>query len=434
MTAAPVVPLDLLCASGTSYFGVPGHAVRARAARASASSSRRTSFAAGTRVWFFATAGMKPGDGSLAERVRRARRRRGPDRGRGARRAGRGVRTVRDRRLDGALVAGAAAARRAGARPRWRRCRRPGRYRGRSGAGRVHGGRDGAAGVGGARRGRGRGRRRPARGGRRRWSTAALAEHGPFDVVLDPVYGVAADRGLAEPRRARPAGEPRRRRRRPGDVLLVGPPQPHRLRARATPTTPSPPTSGARRSRRSSAMPRPAGSGSSTTCARSPRSSRCGRGSPRVRPRAGRCWCPERSGAIDASARERREGASGKTPHSGELRRLGIQGSLPTEVSVPIRRGDHTRKDDFLNPRTVENGLRRTAVRTPGGRAGARAGRGRGAGGGHAGGVARPARCVRRWARPWRPGGAPARTCATGVDGEPIGGPWSSFPDRAPRS
>jgi hypothetical protein len=29
------------------------------------------------------------------------------------------------------------------------------------------------------------------------------------------------------------------------------------------------------------------------------------------------------------------------------VRRLGIQGSLPTEVSVPIRRMDHTRKDEF---------------------------------------------------------------------------------------
>jgi NADPH:quinone reductase-like Zn-dependent oxidoreductase len=66
VTAAPVVPLDLLCASGTSYFGVPatpyvpgGQGVGVVEASGS--------FERGTRVWFFATAGMKPGDGSLAE-------------------------------------------------------------------------------------------------------------------------------------------------------------------------------------------------------------------------------------------------------------------------------------------------------------------------------------------------------------------------------
>jgi NADPH:quinone reductase-like Zn-dependent oxidoreductase len=60
VTAAPIVPLDLLCASGTSYFGPPalpyvpgvsGVGVRAD----------------GVRVWFDTGAGMRPGDGSLAE-------------------------------------------------------------------------------------------------------------------------------------------------------------------------------------------------------------------------------------------------------------------------------------------------------------------------------------------------------------------------------
>ncbi len=66
VTAAPLVPLDLLCASGTSYFGVPatpyvpgGQGVGI----VEASDVHRV----GTRVWFFATAGMAPGDGSLAE-------------------------------------------------------------------------------------------------------------------------------------------------------------------------------------------------------------------------------------------------------------------------------------------------------------------------------------------------------------------------------
>jgi NADPH:quinone reductase-like Zn-dependent oxidoreductase len=59
--AAPVVPLDLLCASGTSYLGapalpyVPGVQGVGRVA------------ATGERVWFPTSAGMAPGDGSLAE-------------------------------------------------------------------------------------------------------------------------------------------------------------------------------------------------------------------------------------------------------------------------------------------------------------------------------------------------------------------------------
>ncbi len=66
VSAAPVVPLDLLCASGTSYFGVPstpyvpgGQGVGVVEAS--------TAFAAGARVWFFTPAGMRPADGSLAE-------------------------------------------------------------------------------------------------------------------------------------------------------------------------------------------------------------------------------------------------------------------------------------------------------------------------------------------------------------------------------
>ncbi|GAA2130280.1 zinc-binding alcohol dehydrogenase family protein [Nocardioides bigeumensis] len=60
MTAAPVVPLDLLCASGTSYFGppalpyVPGVQGVGR-------------LDDGTRVWVNSSAGMAPGDGTLAE-------------------------------------------------------------------------------------------------------------------------------------------------------------------------------------------------------------------------------------------------------------------------------------------------------------------------------------------------------------------------------
>jgi len=61
VSAAPITPLDLLCASGTSYFGVP-----------------RTPYVPGVQgvgtsdgraVWFPTSAGMAPGDGSMAEAV-----------------------------------------------------------------------------------------------------------------------------------------------------------------------------------------------------------------------------------------------------------------------------------------------------------------------------------------------------------------------------
>ena len=66
VTAAPVVPLDLLCASGTSYFGVPRTPYVPGGQGVGTVKSSAT-FEPGSRVWFFATAGMKPGDGSLAE-------------------------------------------------------------------------------------------------------------------------------------------------------------------------------------------------------------------------------------------------------------------------------------------------------------------------------------------------------------------------------
>jgi NADPH:quinone reductase-like Zn-dependent oxidoreductase len=65
VTAAPISPLDLLCATGKSYFGAPplpyipgvqgvGVVIEADA------------LAPGQRVWFTSDAGMKPGDGSMA--------------------------------------------------------------------------------------------------------------------------------------------------------------------------------------------------------------------------------------------------------------------------------------------------------------------------------------------------------------------------------
>ncbi|MBU2669763.1 zinc-binding alcohol dehydrogenase family protein [Actinoplanes bogorensis] len=62
VAAAPITPLDLLCASGTSYFGqpatpyVPG--VQGVGHRDD-----------GTPVWFATSAGMRPGDGSMAGAV-----------------------------------------------------------------------------------------------------------------------------------------------------------------------------------------------------------------------------------------------------------------------------------------------------------------------------------------------------------------------------
>ncbi|MEV6845517.1 zinc-binding alcohol dehydrogenase family protein [Actinoplanes sp. NPDC051411] len=63
VTAAPITPLDLLCASGASYFGTP-----------------QTPYVPGVQgvgrlvddgspVWFATSAGMRPGDGSMAARV-----------------------------------------------------------------------------------------------------------------------------------------------------------------------------------------------------------------------------------------------------------------------------------------------------------------------------------------------------------------------------
>src|SRR5689334_7215518 len=63
--AAPISPLDLLCASGKSYFGAPqlpyipgvqGVGVVVEA----------DTLTPGHRVWFTCDAGMKPGDGSMA--------------------------------------------------------------------------------------------------------------------------------------------------------------------------------------------------------------------------------------------------------------------------------------------------------------------------------------------------------------------------------
>lgn len=65
VSAAPITPLDILCATGTSYFGaqpvpyVPG--VQGVGVIVESASLTR-----GSQVWFPTSAGMSPGDGSMA--------------------------------------------------------------------------------------------------------------------------------------------------------------------------------------------------------------------------------------------------------------------------------------------------------------------------------------------------------------------------------
>ena len=66
VAAAPLVPLDLLCASGTSYFGRPA-VPYVPGVQGVGTVERSGVLDAGTRVWFSTSAGMTPGDGSLAE-------------------------------------------------------------------------------------------------------------------------------------------------------------------------------------------------------------------------------------------------------------------------------------------------------------------------------------------------------------------------------
>ncbi|WP_338051601.1 quinone oxidoreductase family protein [Pseudonocardia acidicola] len=58
VAAAPITPLDLLCATGTSYFGVPQTPY--------VPGVQGVGTVAGRPVWFPTAAGMAPGDGSMA--------------------------------------------------------------------------------------------------------------------------------------------------------------------------------------------------------------------------------------------------------------------------------------------------------------------------------------------------------------------------------
>ena len=67
VTAAPVVPLDLLCASGTSYFGAPP-VPYVPGVQGVGVVEHSSVVDPGTRVFFSTSAGMAAGDGSFAER------------------------------------------------------------------------------------------------------------------------------------------------------------------------------------------------------------------------------------------------------------------------------------------------------------------------------------------------------------------------------
>jgi hypothetical protein len=67
-TAAPITPLDILCATGTSYFGAPALPY-VPGVQGVGIVTAASSVPSGTRVWFPTVAGMRPGDGSMAEQV-----------------------------------------------------------------------------------------------------------------------------------------------------------------------------------------------------------------------------------------------------------------------------------------------------------------------------------------------------------------------------
>lgn len=64
VTAAPITPLDVLCGSGTSYFGVP-QTPYVPGVQGVGVVRSGNSIPTGTPVWFASSAGMQPGDGSM---------------------------------------------------------------------------------------------------------------------------------------------------------------------------------------------------------------------------------------------------------------------------------------------------------------------------------------------------------------------------------
>jgi NADPH:quinone reductase-like Zn-dependent oxidoreductase len=66
VTAAPITPLDVLCATGTSYFGTPATPY-VPGVQGVGTVVESDVHPAGTRVWFPTVAGMAAGDGAFAE-------------------------------------------------------------------------------------------------------------------------------------------------------------------------------------------------------------------------------------------------------------------------------------------------------------------------------------------------------------------------------
>lgn len=65
--AAPITPLDRMCATGTSYFGRPATPYVPGVQGVGTVEHGSGSVRAGTLVWFATSAGMAPGDGSMRE-------------------------------------------------------------------------------------------------------------------------------------------------------------------------------------------------------------------------------------------------------------------------------------------------------------------------------------------------------------------------------
>ena len=63
--AAPITPLDLLCATGTSYFGRPQTPYVPGVQGVGVVERGTEAIGAGTPVWFATSAGIQPGDGSM---------------------------------------------------------------------------------------------------------------------------------------------------------------------------------------------------------------------------------------------------------------------------------------------------------------------------------------------------------------------------------
>jgi NADPH:quinone reductase len=67
VTAVPITPLDVLCASGASYFGAPDLPYVPGVQGVGVVEESSGEVPVGSCVWFPTTAGMAPGDGSMAE-------------------------------------------------------------------------------------------------------------------------------------------------------------------------------------------------------------------------------------------------------------------------------------------------------------------------------------------------------------------------------